>query len=61
MQPCRTCLARTQELIELCPLTEEHCEFKRRAKRARKQAHIVEKSEEPHPRYQRRQAKAAAR
>ena len=61
MQPCRTCLARTQELIELCPLTEEHCEFKRRAKRARKQAHIVEKSEGPHPRHQRRQAKAAAR
>jgi hypothetical protein len=60
MQPCRTCLARTQELMELCPLTEEHCEFKRRAKRARK-AHIVEKSEEPYPQYQRRQAKAAAR
>jgi hypothetical protein len=58
MQPCRTCLARTQELIELCPLTDEHCEIKRRA---RKQAHIVEKPEEPHPRHQRRQAKAAAR
>jgi hypothetical protein len=56
MQPCRTCLARTQEPMELCPLTEEHCEFKRRAKRAR-EAHILEKSEEPH----RRQAKAAAR
>ena len=56
MQPCKTCLARTQELIELCSLTEEHCEIKRREKRARKQAHIVEKSEEPSPSIQRRQA-----
>ena len=47
--------------MELCPLTEEHCDFKRREKRARKRAHIVEKSEEPYPQYQRRQAKAAAR
>jgi hypothetical protein len=47
MRPCKTCLAQTTELIEFCPLTEEHCEFKRRAKRARKQAHIVEKPEEP--------------
>lgn len=46
MRPCKTCLARTAELIEFCPLTEEHCEFKRRAKRARKQPRIVKKPEE---------------
>jgi hypothetical protein len=46
MRPCKTCLARTAELIELCPLTEEHCEVKRRAKRVGKRAYIVE---EPTP------------